>query len=145
MKDRPSAVIFRDRSVPRDEGTEEREKEGEHRERRRKEIERERGRERKGENAPCGKSEVERSDEKRGERRDRSGTGESRGTSERTGIAGAAIARSVSLASVSAWLRPTFLHLAGERPLRFFVPRLSVSFRRGASPFSTRRVASRDV
>lgn len=34
--------------------------------------------------------------------------------------------RSVSLASVSAWLRPTFLHLAGERPLRFFVPRLNV-------------------
>lgn len=46
----------------------------------------------------------------------------------------------VSLASVSAWLRPTFL-LAGERPLRFFAPRLSVSFRR--RPLPSRRVSSR--
>lgn len=86
------------------------------------------------------RGEEKRREARREEKTDRSeeaGRAE-RGTSERTGIARAAIARSVSLASVSAWLRPTFLHLAGERPLRFFVPRLSVSFHREASPFSAR-------
>ncbi|EZA57972.1 hypothetical protein X777_01987 [Ooceraea biroi] len=83
-------------------------------------------------------AEAKRSDE---EQVEKTGRGPSRrGTSERTEIAGAAIARSVSLASVSAWLRPTFLHLAGERPLRFFVPRLTVSFRR--TPLPSRNVAS---
>jgi len=117
LKDHPSVIIFRDRSVLRDEE--------------------------RGVRTVCGRSEEKRSEEKRPVGGSRAAL--SRGTSERTGIARAAIARSVSLASVSAWLRPTFLHLAGERPLRFFVPRLNVSFRRRLLCLPSRRVASRDV
>jgi len=119
LKDHPSVIIFRDRSVLKDEE--------------------------RGVRTVCGRSEEKRSEEKRPVGGSRAAL--SRGTSERTGIARAAIARSVSLASVSAWLRPTFLHLAGERPLRFFVPRLNVSFRRRhLSLFlPSRRIASRDV
>lgn len=113
LKDHPSVVIFRDRSVLRDV-------------------------EKKREVSAPPRYAVE-AKRREARREDRSGAATPRraeprrSTSERTGIARAAIARSVSLASVSAWLRPTFLHLAGERPLRFFVPRLNVSFRRVAS------------
>lgn len=86
-----------------------------------------------------GQRNVKRRKEKRRGRWERDGP-VSRGSSERTGEQASksrqesAIARSVSLAPVSGWLRPTFLHLAGEWPLRFFASRLDVSFRR-ASPF----------
>ena len=50
----------------------------------------------------------------------------SRSTEARRSGQESPIARSVSLAPVSAWLRLTFLHLAGEWPLRFFTPRLNI-------------------
>lgn len=118
LKDQPSVIIFRDRSVLRDGG----------------------GGGEEGEKCPQHGMRWKRREARR---EDRLGAAApSRGTSER--IAEAAIARSVSLASVSAWLRPTFLHLAGERPLRFFVPRLNVSFRRRLLSLLGARRGSRD-
>jgi len=82
LKDHPSVIIFRDRSVLRDE-------------------------ERKREVSARYAVEAKRREEKRSKEKrpvEGSRTTLSQGTSEWTGIASAAIARSVSLASVSAWL-----------------------------------------